>query len=202
MSTHSLTPTADVEQFGTSNKVVDNDTKEANMSSSQQQQHSPSPTLTSHVKPLPLSDTMSTPRKIFITFVLCMMTLSLTFNSTAYASSSAHLIEHFHSSQEVILLGVALFVLGFAVGPLLFGPMAHLIGFRPVYIGTYICFTAFAFGAAEAGNIQTLIIMRFLSGVFGSSSLNNVPASIGQYVAPALQGKFMIFYALSAFGGE
>lgn len=82
--------------------------------------------------------------------------------------------------------------LGFAVGPLLFGPMATLIGFRPVYIGTYICFTGFAFGASESKNIQTLIIMRFLSGVMGSSSLNNVPASIGQIVKPENQGPYMI----------
>jgi DHA1 family multidrug resistance protein-like MFS transporter len=49
--------------------------------------------------------------------------------------------------------------------------------------------------------VQTLIILRFFSGVFGSSSLNNVPATIGQIVKPASQGKYMIFYALSAFGG-
>jgi hypothetical protein len=39
-----------------------------------------------------------------------MMTLALTFTSTAYASSEVHLMEHFDASQEVILLGVALFV--------------------------------------------------------------------------------------------
>lgn len=189
MSTHSPTPTADVELGPEQN----NNDKE---------QHSPSFTAISHVKPIPLSETMPFARKLLVTIVLCMMTLALTFNSTAYASSSAHLVEHFQVSQEVIFLGVALFVLGFAVGPLLFGPMAHLIGFRPVYIGTYICFTAFAFGAAEASNIQTLIIMRFLSGVFGSSSLNNVPASIGHIAKPAVQGKYMVWYAMSAFGGR
>lgn len=161
-------------------------------------------TVVAHTKPppLPLSATMSTGRKMLITFVLCSMTLALTFNSTAYASSEAHLVEYFDASTEVILLGVSLFVLGFAVGPLIFGPLAHLIGYRPVYIGTYICFTGFAFGVSEAKNIQTLIILRFFSGVFGSSSLNNVPATLGQIIAPATQGKYMIWYALSAFAGE
>ncbi|UZJ53748.1 hypothetical protein CBS101457_003068 [Exobasidium rhododendri] len=151
--------------------------------------------------PLPFHETISTARRISITFVLCMMTLALTFASTAYSSSLAHLEEYYESSRIVILLGVALFVLGFAVGPLLFGPMAQLIGNRPVYIGSYLCFTAFAFGASESKNIQTLIIMRFFSGVMGSSSLNNVPATIGQIVAPANSGLYMIWYALAAFGG-
>jgi DHA1 family multidrug resistance protein-like MFS transporter len=179
--------------------------------------------------PRPLHETLSTARKVSITFILCMMTLALTFASTAYSSSLLHLEEYYHTSEEVILLGVALFVLGFALGPLVFGPMAQLIGNRPTYIGSYLCFTAFAFGASEARNIQTLIVMRFFSAVMGSSSLNNVPASIGQVsrlclssgrcvaylltslslmshsvwqiVPPAKQNVYMIWYAMSAFDG-
>lgn len=151
--------------------------------------------------PLPPSIDLPTSKKVLITAVLCLMTLSLTFASSAYASSLNSLKAHFNASTEIILLGIALFVLGFAVGPLCFGPMAHLIGGRPVYIGTYLCFTAFAFGASEAPTLRTLIVMRFFMGVFGSSSLNNAAATIGEMVMPQDTGKYMIWYALSAFGG-
>lgn len=38
--------------------------------------------------------------------------------------------------------------------------------------------SAFSFGVAEAQNIETIIILRFLAGVCGSSALNNVPSSL------------------------
>ncbi|PWN86772.1 MFS general substrate transporter, partial [Acaromyces ingoldii] len=91
--------------------------------------------------------------------------------------------------------------LGFALGPLLFGPLAFLIGGRSVYIGTYLCFTAFSFGISEARNIQTVIVCRFFAGVMGSSSLNNTVATIGQFTTPTQLTQYSIWYALAAFGG-
>lgn len=83
-----------------------------------------------------------TPRKrLLIASILSLMCFSTTFSSSAYASSVFSLQAEFGASQEVVLLGVALFVLGFAVGPLLFGPLAFVVGKRPVYVGTFICFT-------------------------------------------------------------
>jgi MFS family permease len=143
----------------------------------------------------------SVPKKIMSTAIVCIMTLALTYSSSAYSSSNRHIIEQFGISQTVGLLGISLFVAGFASGPLLFGPLAHVFGHRPVFIATYISFTAMLFGAAEAPNVGSLIVFRFLAGVFGSSSINNAPAAIGDWTTPANANKYMLFYALNAFGG-
>ncbi len=49
----------------------------------------------------------------------CLMVMSFTYLSTAFALSATSLQRRFHASSEVITLGLSLYVLGFALGPLL-----------------------------------------------------------------------------------
>lgn len=80
-------------------------------------------------------------KRLLAASILSLMCFSTTFSSSAYASSALSIEKYFNTSQDVVLLGVALFVLGFALGPLLFGPLSFVIGKRPVYIITFISFT-------------------------------------------------------------
>lgn len=50
----------------------------------------------------------------------------------------------------------------------------------------------FAWGAAFSPNAASLLIFRFLVGFFGSSSINNVPASIGDFTIPITRGRKLI----------
>lgn len=161
-----------------------------------------------------------------------MGVLSLTFSSSAYASSIAQIRDEFQISQEVALLGIALFVLGFSLSPIVFGPLVFSIGHRWTYILSYGCFTAFAFGAAEARNGASLVILRFWSGFFGGSTFNNALATVAdvsvekvrsifrihdwcwtfhlpcsalpylQFTYPQQINRFSVFFALAAFGGR
>ncbi|KAL4982297.1 major facilitator superfamily domain-containing protein [Aspergillus falconensis] len=74
-------------------------------------------------------------------------------------------------SVEVMTLGTSLTVLGFTVGPLIWGPMSELYGrLRPLYIG-YAIFIVFQVPVAVAQNLETLMLGRFLLGFFGTSAL-------------------------------
>ncbi len=83
-------------------------------------------------------------------------------------------MEGFNVSSEVFILGISLFVLGFAFGPLIWAPFSEVLGRRILFIITYGALTAFNAGAAGSQNIQTLLILRFFAGAFGSSPLTNV----------------------------
>jgi hypothetical protein len=61
----------------------------------------------------------STFRKIFMTSVVGFATLVVSFTSSAYVGSIARVEEYFDINNEVATLGLSLFVLGFALGPLL-----------------------------------------------------------------------------------
>jgi hypothetical protein len=59
-----------------------------------------------------------------ITVTVAFATLAVSFCSSAYSGGIRQLLEEFQSSQEVVTLGLSLFVLGFAIGPLLWAPLS------------------------------------------------------------------------------
>ncbi|KAJ7756231.1 major facilitator superfamily domain-containing protein [Mycena metata] len=140
-------------------------------------------------------------KRATVNSILCIWVLTLTYASTAYVSSLPDIIRRYNISEEVALIGVTFTVLGFAAGPLLFGPASELYGRQVVYRVSGLFYSAFAFGAAFAPNAASLLIFRFFIGFFGAAAINNVPASIGDYTNLRERGQYSILYALMAFGG-
>ena len=115
----------------------------------------------------------STRKKWFITVLQAFAVLAVAFVSTAYSGGISEVLREFGVDQEIGILGISLFVVGFAVGPLIWAPLSELFGRQVLFFFTYMALTAFNGGAAGAPNIQTLIVLRFLAGTFGSSPLTN-----------------------------
>ncbi|KAI9823827.1 MAG: hypothetical protein M1819_001128 [Sarea resinae] len=108
-----------------------------------------------------------------LTMLVAIATLAVAFVSSAYTGGIRQILVQFQVSEEVVTLGVSLFVLGFALGPLVWAPFSELYGRQILFTGTYACLTAFNAGAAGSQNMATLIILRFFAGSFGSSPLTN-----------------------------
>lgn len=117
-------------------------------------------------------------KKWSITMLVAVATLAVAFVSSAFSGGVEEIMMQFGSSQELTTLGISLFVLGFAIGPLLWAPLSEIFGRQILYITTYAGLTAFNAGAAGSQNIQTLIILRFFAGAIGSSPLTNAGACI------------------------
>lgn len=56
-------------------------------------------------------------RKWAITILLAIATLAVSFVSSGYTGGMNQIIEEFDVSEEIAVLGLSVFVLGFAVGP-------------------------------------------------------------------------------------
>lgn len=110
-------------------------------------------------------------KKWCLVALVSIATLAVAFVSSAYTGGLSEVIAQFHTSELIVTLGVSLFVLGFAIGPLMWAPMSEIFGRQVLFIGTYAALTAFNAGAAGAQNITTLLLMRFFAGSFGSSPL-------------------------------
>ena len=75
----------------------------------------------------------STPKKIFVTFEICLLTTSVYIGSAIYTAGLEGLVAEYHISPVRALLGLTLFVLGYALGPMIwvcpfsfpFGCSAH-----------------------------------------------------------------------------
>ncbi|RAL13086.1 MFS transporter [Aspergillus homomorphus CBS 101889] len=106
-----------------------------------------------------------------LTFLVAVATLAVALVSSAYSGGLVEIVLYFRISEEVSLLGISLFVIGFAVGPLFWAPLSEIYGRRPVMVLSAMGLTAFTAGTAGAQNIQTLIILRFFAGSFGSAPM-------------------------------
>jgi Ca2+/H+ antiporter len=73
-------------------------------------------------------------RKWSLTMMVAFATLAVAFVSSAYSGGADEVIQEFGCSQEVYTLGISLFVLGFAIGPLLWAPLSELFGRQILYV--------------------------------------------------------------------
>ena len=140
-------------------------------------------------------------KKWTLTMVTAVATLAVAFCSSAYTGGTKEILETFHASQEVITLGVSLYVLGFAIGPLLWAPLSELYGRQLMYFITYGALTAFNAGAAGSKNIWTLLILRFMAGAWGSSPLTNSGGVIADMFGAKERGLALSIFATAPFMG-
>lgn len=140
-------------------------------------------------------------KKWTITLLVAFATLAVSFISSAYTGGIQQIIEGFGASEEVVTLGVSLFVLGFAVGPLFWAPLSELYGRQIVFFATYGVLTVFNAGAVASQNTETLVVLRFFAGAFGSSVLTNAGGVIADLFPASQRGLALSVFAAAPFMG-
>ena len=128
-------------------------------------------------------------------------TFGVSLGSSCYAGGIKEVLTQFQISQEVGTLGVSLYVLGFAIGPLLWAPLSELFGRQLVYTITLFALSAFCAGCAGAQNSWTVIIMRFFAGSFGSSPFTNAGGTIADIFNAENRGIATTLFAGAPFLG-
>lgn len=116
-----------------------------------------------------------------------VITAAIYMGSSIWAPAASIGAEEFGVSLTASSLGIALFVLGYAVGPLLLAPISEIpsVGRTPPYIITLFIFTMLQLGTVYVPNFGGFCVLRFLAGFAGSPPL----ATGGE--RPALSGNRM-----------
>lgn len=140
-------------------------------------------------------------QKAMITALAAIITLASTFASSTYSGCMIEIEEDMQASEEVVILGISLYVLGLAIGPLLWAPLGELYGRQIILFISYGGFTAFGAGAVASQNIATLVVLRFLSGCFASSSTTNTGGIIADIYTAEQRGFAMAMFAAAPFMG-
>ncbi len=135
----------------------------------------------------------------FVAMIVTAATLAVDFASSAYSGPFNELREQFHVGDEVITLGLSLYVLGFAVGPLIWAPLSEVLGRRIIFNITCGAVTAFNAGCAGSQNIATLIILRFFAGTFGASPLTNAGGVVFDLFDASERGVVLSLFAGAVF---
>lgn len=133
--------------------------------------------------------------------MLAFMTFVVSFGSSVWSTATTVTAEQFGVSQEVMILGVTLYVVGFALGPLVFGPLSELYGrYWPLMIGM-LGFLVFQIPVGVANNLQTIFVCRFFGGAFGSATLAIVPGLAVDMFDPVARAVATMAYAAAVFAG-
>lgn len=138
-------------------------------------------------------------KKLTVCCILGWVTFSSIWGSSVYAPAALGVMEEFHIGEITSILGLSLYVLGFASGPVLWGPLSEIIGRKiPVILTCFLCMV-FTFGVATANNVQTLMICRFFAGFMAAANLTIVPASFADLFDSRTRGMAMSIFATLIF---
>jgi len=139
--------------------------------------------------------------KSWVTFQLSMLALAASLASSITAPAESIIATYVGVSDEVSVLSISLFVLGFAFGPLIWAPVSELWGRRWSLLPAMVGLGLFSIGTATSRNAASVFITRFFAGLFGSAPVSNVAAALGDIWAPKVRGMPMVFYAVAVVGG-
>ncbi|KAK7052563.1 MFS general substrate transporter [Favolaschia claudopus] len=140
-------------------------------------------------------------RKWCVTLIVCVMTVNVTFATSAPAAAARFVAADFGISAEVADLITSMFLLGYVLGPLIWGPGSELFGRRPIFVLSLSLYTILHLGQALAPNIAVMLVTRFLGGFFAVSPLVGAGGLIADIWNAEKRGTAMSLFAGSVFLG-
>ncbi|WVQ68469.1 uncharacterized protein L199_006677 [Kwoniella botswanensis] len=136
-----------------------------------------------------------------LTGIAGLLVLNSTFASSSPSGIVQDMEEYFGFSQEVAVLTISLFVAGYCIGPILWGPLSESYGRRPIFILSFIIYTGMQVGCALSKNTASILIFRLLGGIFASAPLTNSGALIADIWDVDHRGQAMSIFSLAPFAG-
>ncbi|KAH9907885.1 MFS general substrate transporter [Xylariomycetidae sp. FL2044] len=143
----------------------------------------------------------STKKKLATAAMLGYTTMTSAFASSIFSAATPYVARAFGVSSEVGLLGVSLYVLGFATGPTFWAPLSELKGRRLPIVTSMFGFSVFSIACATAKDLQTLLICRFFAGFFGACPLAVVAAVFSDMFNNATRGVAITLFSMAVFSG-
>ncbi|KAF4550299.1 Citrinin biosynthesis cluster MFS transporter-like protein [Elsinoe fawcettii] len=130
-----------------------------------------------------------------------LVSFVVSFGSSIWSATLPDISREFNVSQDVALLGVSLYVLGFAFGPQIFGPASELYGRKsPLWAGL-IMFCILQIPLALVRDITSALVLRFLSGLAGSAPLSIITGLHVDILHPVEMGISMAIYVAAVYCG-
>ncbi|KDQ11581.1 hypothetical protein BOTBODRAFT_35248 [Botryobasidium botryosum FD-172 SS1] len=130
-----------------------------------------------------------------------LLVLNATFASSAPTGYMENIMQEWHIGSELATLLISLFVAGYCVGPLLWGPLSEQYGRRPVFIVSFFVYACMQVACALAPTPAALLIFRFLGGTFAAGPLTNSGAVLADIWDASTRGKAMAIFTLAPFAG-
>ncbi|KAK9236691.1 major facilitator superfamily domain-containing protein [Lipomyces kononenkoae] len=136
-------------------------------------------------------------KKIWILCIVSTLTFIVPLASSMFAPGVPQLMREFNNTNTTLAsFVVSIYILGFAIGPLIVAPLSEMYGRSIVYKVSTFMFTAFTVGAGECNNLVSMFVLRFLAGLIGSTSIALGSGSVADVMPIEKRGKYMSLYIL------
>jgi multidrug resistance protein len=148
-----------------------------------------------------MGKTNSRAHRLITAVMLAYTTFVSAFTSSIFSTATESIAAQYHVSAEVGLLGLSLYVLGFAIGPMFWAPFSELQGRRLPLVIAMFGFSIFQIGVAAAKDLQTIMLCRFWGGMFAASPLAVVAAVFADMFDNRSRGLAVTVFSMTVFSG-
>ncbi|KAF2008072.1 MFS general substrate transporter [Amniculicola lignicola CBS 123094] len=109
--------------------------------------------------------------KVYHATVPGLFGFAVTFGSSVYTPATADIEHQFGVSRTAAIVGLTVYVMGLAAGPIFSAPLSEAYGRKVVYITSSPIFMLFTLGAGFSQSFASLMVCRFFAGLTGSPAL-------------------------------
>lgn len=109
------------------------------------------------------------PDTIAMTLVLALLTSLGPLSTDMYLPSLPTISSALGASTSQTQLTLSIYLLGFAIGQVIYGPVSDRIGRRPVVLAGLLAYALASALCALAGSIEMLIVARFIQALGGAA---------------------------------
>ncbi|OJD30017.1 cycloheximide resistance protein [Diplodia corticola] len=119
---------------------------------------------------------------------------SLTSTAFAPAGQSLH-AEYGVTNATIATLTVTIYLLGFALGPLVIAPLSETYGRCPAYLACLLTSVCFLVACSQATGVAQFLVFRFITGVAGSGPAVIGAATIADLIPKEERGAAMAVFS-------
>jgi len=107
----------------------------------------------------------------------------------------------FNISRTAALVGITVYTMGLAFGPIFSAPLSEKYGRKPIYVFTSPIFMLFTLGAGFSNSFASLVVCRFFAGLTGSPALAVGAGSAADLFPPHKRAKISAVFIMAPFLG-
>ena len=141
-------------------------------------------------------------RKWLMVAAIVPIDLSVSWGASGFSPVASDFAKDMGVSPSVAVLGLSMYVLGLAFGPMTLAPLSEYFGRRPVYIVSYGIFLLLLLGTTYVESLGPFLVLRLFSGYFSSTTISNFGGTIADLFHHHDTGPAMSWFLWAATGGS
>ncbi|KAF2265031.1 MFS general substrate transporter [Lojkania enalia] len=127
---------------------------------------------------------------------------SVSWGASSFSPVAADFAKDMHISNETATLGLSMYVLGLAFGPMTLAPLSEYFGRRPIYVISYGIFLILLLATTFVHSLGLFLVLRVFSGYFSSVTISNFGGTIADLFHHHNTGPAMGLFLWAATGGS